>query len=57
MSCHVGFLFVFHLQCLARHLAELFIRGVSKSTYEPFDMAACGVPSCGQKPHIYGADR
>nr|KAG5714599.1 hypothetical protein BaRGS_007045 [Batillaria attramentaria] len=42
---------------LARHLAEVLIRGVSELTYKPIDIMSRSSQAKGHKPHVYSGDR
>ncbi|XP_076463678.1 tetratricopeptide repeat protein 7B-like [Babylonia areolata] len=42
---------------LARHLAEVLIRGMCETTYKPIDLMARSSQAKGHKPHVYSGDR
>ena len=45
------------LQALARHLAEVLIRGVSETTYQPIEVTPQNAQTRGYKPNVYAGDR
>ncbi|KAK7104581.1 tetratricopeptide repeat protein 7B-like [Littorina saxatilis] len=42
---------------LARHLAEVLIRGVCETTYKPIDLMSRSTQAKGPKPHVYSGER